>query len=284
MPTAATASLSSGPAKLLARADGHIAYSDAGSGPLIVMVPGLGDLKEEYRFLTPLLAEAGYRAVAMDLRGHGDSSAGRWRDYSSSATGSDIVALVRALGGPATVIGTSMGAGAAAWAAAEAPDLINRIVLVGPFVRDIPPASFKERLLMALVKRIFVGPWAPSLWATYYRSLYPTAKPADFDAYVAALKANLSEPGRMDAVNGMLRAHKADVESRLNEIRAQALVVMGTKDPDFPDPASEATTVARLTRGTSVMIDGAGHYPHAEMPDATAKAILAFLGNAGTPA
>jgi len=173
-----------------------------------------------------------------------------------------------------------MGAGAAAWAAAEAPEQIASIVLVGPFVRDIPPASLKDRMMMALAKVLFVGPWAQAAWGAYYASLYPTSKPADLASYVAALKANLAEPGRLAALNGMLRAAKDDVSTRLHAIRARSLVIMGTKDPDFSDPAAEAATVARLTNGQSVMVPGAGHYPHAEMPEMTADAIVAFL-NAG---
>jgi pimeloyl-ACP methyl ester carboxylesterase len=107
-------------ALILHHSGGKLAYTDAGQGPLVVMVPGLGDLKEEYRFLVPEVLAAGYRVVTMDIRGHGNSSVG-WPDYSSAALGSDVVALVRHLGaGPAAVIGTSMGAGAAAWAAADA--------------------------------------------------------------------------------------------------------------------------------------------------------------------
>jgi len=93
-----------------------IAYTDQGSGPLILMVPGLGDLKEEYPFLVPKLLAAGYRAATMDLRGHGNSSIG-WTDYTNAALGGDVVALLEHLKvTSATVIGTSMGAGAAAWA------------------------------------------------------------------------------------------------------------------------------------------------------------------------
>ena len=79
-----------------------------GSGPLVVMAPGFGDLKEEYRFLAPAVVAAGYRAVTMDLRGHGHSSTG-WADHSCAALGSDMLALVRHLdAGPAILIGTSM--------------------------------------------------------------------------------------------------------------------------------------------------------------------------------
>jgi pimeloyl-ACP methyl ester carboxylesterase len=262
----------------LSRPEGRIAYTDEGSGSLVVMVPGLGDLKEEYRVLALHLVAAGYRAVAIDIRGHGESST-KWSDYSSSAVGSDIVALLKELNaGPATLIGTSMGAGAAAWAAAEAPEAVNRLVLVGPFVREVPMAWWKKALFRVIMNTAFVGPWGPSAWGMYYASLYPTAKPADFEAYKRHLVANLKEPGRLAALQEMLAASKSDVEQRLNEVRAPTLVVMGAKDPDFDDPRIEADTVARLLKGRAVMIEGAGHYPHAEMPDTTAPAILDFLG------
>src|SRR6185436_5471184 len=103
--------------------------------------------------------------VTMDIRGHGESSTG-WPDHTSSALGSDVVALVDHLGGgPATLIGTSMGAAAAAWAAAEAPSKIAGIVLVGPFVRDIAPSSWLAGAFQKLIIRTaFVGPWAEAAW------------------------------------------------------------------------------------------------------------------------
>ncbi len=266
------------PEFFLDRPEGRIAYSDEGSGPLVVMVPGLGDLKEEYRFLAPAVAAAGYRVVTMDLRGHGRSSVG-WTDYTSAALGSDIVALLdRLAAGPAILVGTSMGAAAAAWAAAEAPAEVGGLVLIGPFVRDTLPQSRLQGLLMKLmIKAAFAGPWARAAWGRYYDSLYQTRKPDDFAAYRAALMANLGEPGRLAATRAMMNASKADVAARLHEVRAPTLVVMGSKDPDFPDASAEAGTVAELLGGTIAMVEGAGHYPHAEMPEATAPAVLAFL-------
>ncbi|OUC04926.1 hypothetical protein RY27_30400, partial [Litorilinea aerophila] len=119
-------------------ADGFLAYDDQGEGPLVVCVPSMGDLRAEYRYLVPQLVDAGYRVVTLDVRGHGESSVG-WTDYSVAGVGSDLVALLRALdGGPAVLVGTSMAAGAAVWAAAEAPELVAGLVLVGPFVRGEP--------------------------------------------------------------------------------------------------------------------------------------------------
>jgi pimeloyl-ACP methyl ester carboxylesterase len=59
--------------------EGTIAYDDRGSGPLVIMVPSLGDLRQEYRFLAAPVLAAGYRVVTVDLRGHGASSTG-WPD------------------------------------------------------------------------------------------------------------------------------------------------------------------------------------------------------------
>jgi len=263
--------------------EGRIAYEDRGpaDGPPVVLVPGLGDLRAEYRLLAPRLNAAGYRTLAMDLRGHGGSSA-QWADYSASAIGRDVVALLRSLeASPAFLVGTSMGAGAVAWAAAEAPELVRGLVLIGPFVRDTRPMG---ALFRALLRLLFARPWGPAAWARYYATLYPTARPEDFEAYAAGLRANLREPGRLEAVLEMMLASKADVEARLGGVRAPALVVMGSRDPDFGQggPEAEARLVAERLGGSVRMIDGAGHYPHVEFPQETGAAIEAFLGS-GSP-
>jgi pimeloyl-ACP methyl ester carboxylesterase len=231
----------------------------------------MGDLRAEYRFLLPRLAAAGYRAVSLDVRGHGQSSP-RWPDYSVGAIGADLVEVIRSLGGPAVIMGTSMAAGAAVWAAAEAPERVRGLLLIGPFVRG--GGGWANRLLFsALAAR----PWGPALWQRYYTSLYPTCKPADFAAYSAALRANLGEAGRLEALREMLTASKAASEQRLGRVKAPVRVLMGSKDPDFKDPAAEAEWVAQALRGSRAMIAGAGHYPHAEMPEITAPLVLSFL-------
>jgi pimeloyl-ACP methyl ester carboxylesterase len=81
----------------------------------------------------------------------------------------------------------------------------------------------------------------------------------------------------MAATKAMMAAPKADVEGRLSEVRARTLVVMGSKDPDFADPVREATEVAARLDGRVAIIEGAGHYPHAEMPEVVSPLILEFL-------
>jgi pimeloyl-ACP methyl ester carboxylesterase len=279
-PTQGTNTMSATPARFLELPEGRLAYDDRGSGPLVVMVPGIGDVRGEYRLLAPKIAAAGYRVVTMDLRGHGQSSTG-FSDHRASAIGGDVVALVRALNaGPATLVGASMGAAAVAWAAAEAPDAVSGVVAIGPFVRDIPPKSaFAGWAQKAAIKLAFSGPWSVWAWGKFYGSLHGR-KPADYDSYAAALTKSMAEPGRMAALRAMLVASKADVEARLHEVRAPSLTIMGTVDPDFADPKVEADTVARLLRGRAVMVDGAGHYPHVEQPELVGDAILGFMRGA----
>jgi len=65
----------------------------------------------------------------------------------------------------------------------------------------------------------------------------------------------------------------------LPSVHAPALVIMGSKDPDFPDPAAEARFTADQLGGPAevLMIEGAGHYPQAEAVDEVAPAVAAFL-------
>lgn len=258
--------------KYLDHQNGQIAYDVEGNGPLVVCVPSLGDLRGEYRFLRPPLVEAGFRVATMDVRGHGETST-KWDDFSVADVGGDILALIRELkAGPAAVVGTSMGGGAAIWAAVEAPELIRGIILVDPFVDG--EGNFFLKLLSSI---LFARPWGPSMWLKYYATLYPTRKPVDFDEYATALYANLKERGRMEAVRQMLYASKKASGDRMSQVHQPALVLMGSKDPDFKNPEAEAKRVAEALRGKYVMIENAGHYPHAEMPEMTAPVMLSFI-------
>lgn len=258
--------------KYISNQNGQIAYDDQGSGPIVLCIPSMGDLRAEYRYLAPRLVSAGFRVVTMDVRGHGESSA-RWSDYSVAGVGADICALMDALGGePAFLVGTSMAAGAAVWAAAEKPRTVRGLVLIGPFVRG--ETSWQNRLLYRL---LFARPWGPALWLKYYASLYPSRKPADFNRHTASLRTNLTEKGRMEALYQMMIASKSASEERLSKVDQPVLVLMGSKDPDFKDPQAEAQWVAGQLNGNCHIIPGAGHYPHAEMPDLTGPLIQNFL-------
>jgi pimeloyl-ACP methyl ester carboxylesterase len=115
------------------------------------------------------------------------------------------------------------------------------------------------------------------MWLKYYSALYPTRKPADFAEYLAALYTNLKERGRLEATIQMFNASKQASGERIPLVDKPALVLMGSKDLDFKDPQGEANRVADALHGQCAIIENAGHYPHAEMPEVTAPLILNFL-------
>lgn len=264
-------------------AGGRIAYEVTGEGPLIVMAPGLGDLRGAYRFLAPRLVRAGYRVATADLRGHGESSTG-WPSYTRTDTAGDLLALIRRLGGPAVLVGASFSGGAAAIAAAREPELVRAVVQIGPGTRapKLKPGALTLRFVtgMTLIGAALLLR-SPAIWDGYLRYAYPKVRPADFADHRRAVRANLREPGRMAAAAAMGMSSPADAEARLPEVRCPALVVMGTQDPDFPDPRAEAEAIAAAMPagiGTVTMVEGGGHYPHAQFPEQVAAAVLAFLG------
>ena len=94
------------------RPEGRIAYDVQGTGPVVVLVPGMGDLRAAYRYLVPELIAAGYTVATTDLRGHGDSDT-TFSSYGDPETAADIEALIDELGGKAIIGGNSLAAGAA---------------------------------------------------------------------------------------------------------------------------------------------------------------------------
>jgi pimeloyl-ACP methyl ester carboxylesterase len=261
----------------LQRPEGRLAYEVIGSsGPWVVCVPGMGELRQSYRLLAPLLVEAGYRVVTLDLRGHGDSDA-TFSSYDDVALAGDLVALLGELGEPAFLVGNSMAAGAAVIAAAEAPDQVSGLALLGPFVRN-PPGGAVAKLLF---KALMVKPWGPSAFLAYYPQWLPGTKPPGYDEHRALVRENLRRPGHWPAFVQTTRTTHAPAEQRLGQVRAPAVVVMGAADVDWKDPAGEAAWISEQLDAEVVMVPGVGHYPQVQAPELTASAITRLVDKVG---
>lgn len=262
---------------------GRIAYDVSGQGPLVVLAHGMGDRRQAYRFLAPLLIVAGYRVATADLRGHGESSMG-WASITRTDVAGDLLALVRHLSGPAVIVGHSLAGGAATIAAAKEPTLIKAIVEINPFTKLqklevgalLRVGRYRKGLFLLMAIQMF---GSLGMWLRYLNAAYPT-KPADYDGYLAELRAKLSEPGRMAEFKKTWKTTPADAAAQLPNVRCPALVLMGDLDPDFADPKAEGEAViAAMPAGLGrvAMVSGAGHYPHAQSPDQVASLVIDFL-------
>jgi len=257
----------------LRRPEGTIAYDAAGVGPLVVMVPGMGDLRSGYRFLAPKIADAGFTAVTTDLRGHGESSP-TFSSYGDEDTAADIIALLEHLGRPAVLVGNSMAAAASIMVAARRPELVTGLVLLGPWARNPPNGTAAGRFFFRLM---LARPWTSVVWNAYLPTLYAGTKPVDFAEYRRRLIASLRRPGYARAFSLTSHTSHAPAEAALPEVTAPALVIMGEKDPDFPDPAAEAAWLAGMLGAETVMLPEVGHYPQSQAPTETAAAVIPFL-------
>ena len=256
----------------LARPEGRVGYDVEGDGPLVVLVPGMGDLRATYRFVAPALREAGYRVALTDLRGQGDSDT-TFPTYGDEETASDVIALVEELGGPAVIVGNSMGAGAGVIMAAERPELVSGLVLVGAFVRNA-----RVNAMQRLISRVAMAPlWAATVWKSYMPRLYAGKRPADFEAYRNQVVASLRRPGYAKAFSRITHTSHDPAEARLKDVSAATLVVMGDQDPDFRDPKAEAAWIAETLHGEAIIVPAAGHYPQSQQPEITINAVLGFL-------
>lgn len=263
---------------------GRIAYDVTGAGPLVVLSHGMGDTRTAYRFLVPRLVAAGYRVATPDLRGQGESSVG-FPAYTRTETAKDLLALIRHLGGPAVIVGHSYSGGAATIAAAREPGLVAAIVELDSFTRaqKISLGGFfrngRYRKGMSLLLRVGLLGSIPLL-VRYLDHAYPAVKPADWDQQLAAIRANLAEPGRMKVLQKMGTSAPTDAGAVLAQVRCPALIAVGDLDPDWADPKAEMDGVAAEMRAgvaTVTVIEGAGHYPHVQYPDRVADVILPFL-------
>jgi pimeloyl-ACP methyl ester carboxylesterase len=251
---------------------GAIACSDEGSGPLVVLSPGMGDLRSSYRYQVPALVGAGYRAVSVDLRGHGDSDT-TFTTYGDEPTSGDLVDVIKSFDSPAVIVGNSMSAGAAVIAAAHHPELVSGLVLIGPFVRDPKTSAFEKMMMSVMMSK----PLVVTSWNSYLPKLFAGQKPADFASYRRSVKEAMARPGYKEAFAATVKTSHQDAETVLPKVSAPTMVIMGEKDPDFPDPALEAQWIGEQLHARVEMIADAGHYPHSQQSEIVNALLLDFL-------
>jgi pimeloyl-ACP methyl ester carboxylesterase len=256
----------------LDRPEGRIAYDLQGSGPLVVLAPGMGELRSSYRFLAPELVAAGYTVATTDLRGHGDSDT-TFSSYGDVDTAGDLSALIEHLGEPAVIVGNSMSSAAGVIVAAEHPERVTGLVLVGPYVRN-PQVN---PVMMAVFTALMAPFWIATTWKAYMPTLYSGRKPVDFDSYRASVVASLRRPGYAQAFSLTTRTDHAPAEAVIPKVTAPTLVVMGERDPDFKDPVAEARWIGERLNAEVLMVPDSGHYPQSQQPELTSAAVVRFL-------
>lgn len=252
--------------------EGKISYDIQGSGPLIICVAGMGDLRSSYRYMTPGLVNAGYKVVQMDLRGHGESDT-TFDHYGDEETAKDLIAMIKYFKEPATIIGNSMGAGAGVIAAAKRPELIRSLVFISPFVREPKNAKYVKPIL-----NFFTLPlWAAGTFNMMLPLWFKGNKPADYEAYRKKLVSNIKRPGYTKAFSRTTRIVHTPSERVIHLVKAPTLTLVGEFDPDFSSPQAEMEWIRDTLNGKGALIKDASHYPQSQQPKKVLEYVLPFL-------
>lgn len=261
----------------LQRPEGRIAYDVRGTGPLVVCVAGMGDLRSTYREVGATLEAEGFRVATADLRGHGDSDRTFTR-HGDLETAGDLLALIEELGGPALVIGNSMAGSSAVVAAAQTPEAIAGMFLISPFLRNLQTDG-QARFGRLLYRVLFAPMWGRAAWVSYFRSTLNRGRQAPWlGEQAAAIDAWLRMPGALRSLRELMLQLDHSVVEPFSPAAAStpSVVVVGAVDPDYQDPAAELDHMADALGGRPVLVEEAAHYAHAQRPDVVLPELVAF--------
>jgi pimeloyl-ACP methyl ester carboxylesterase len=260
-------------------------FAEAGDGPAVVFLHGFPDTPHSWDRIATVVASTGYRAVRPWLRGYHPQTQVAGRGYDALTIAQDPVELLDALGAEnAVLVGHDWGAAITYAAASVAPARVRAIVAIA-----IPHPSLLPRDPGTLwAARHFAGfkmPWAEVMTRrndfAYLDTLYARWAPNWTgplrEASLSHVKECFREPASLKGAIDYYRAltPKAPRElARPPDVRA--LIVAGTED--IVRPGLFAETAQRMGPGSeSLIIDGAGHWPHRESEELFLERLLEFL-------
>jgi pimeloyl-ACP methyl ester carboxylesterase len=294
-------------------------FVQLGEGPAVIFCHGFPAIWSSWKVQMEAVASAGFSAIALDMRGYGGSSAPVEADeYTPYETVGDLVAVLDAAGVPtASVVGHDFGANVAWNAAMMRPDRFTSVC--GMSVQFRPPGgpSILDKLRAAGQNQFYwfdmIKAESDQLWAnaavTIPAVMYwtsgeapegsrwdpfkpsvgflrpaPAASQTIDAAYIADAVAAFTRTGFHGALNyyraiDLFTRHSAAFAGAT--IRQPSMFLAGTLDGfnlvAQPSPESVRTKLTDLRSFT--MLEGVGHWPQLEAPDATNAALLAFLQN-----
>jgi pimeloyl-ACP methyl ester carboxylesterase len=260
----------------------------AGTGPTVVLLPGLFGSAFGYRHLLALLPAAGYRAVVIEPLGIGGSPRPRGADYSLTAQAERIAAALDRLGDePAVVVGHSLGVSLALRLAAHHPDRVRAVIALdgGPAEAAATP-GFRRAMRYAPwikwlggVKRI-----RPKMRKDLLAASGDSAWVTDevMDGYTAAAAADID--GTLLAFLAMAESRERDrLAPRLADVRCPVRLVLGTAPHEGGVDAKQVRLMAeRLPDFAVDSIAGAGQYLFEEQPKAVAELIRRVMEERAT--
>lgn len=267
-----------------------------GEGALVLCLHGFPDNLHSFRYQLPALAEAGYRAISLSLRGYEPSSIPANGDYSVESIASDVIAVMDQLAcNKAHLIGHDWGAAVAYAVAAAAPERFESLITMavphpGRFAREglRIPKQLKNSWYMGFFNIPWLSDWVVArhdfafirkLWRDWSPRWTPDAPALD------GVIDGLSQPGVLSATLGYYRAALSlqaltmSAEDAHYPVPVPTLALTGERDGCIDSEVFERLMKPQdFPRGLAVeRVFKAGHFLHQEQPQRVNALILRWL-------
>ena len=268
----------------------HVAECGPEDGPLLLLLHGFPEFWYAWRQHMPLLAAAGYRVVAPDLRGYNLSDRPTdIADYGLEVLGRDVTGLIDAYGRDrAFVVGHDWG-GALTWRVAQAhPERVISAAAINCCHGDVLRRAALTRLSQARRSwyiLFFQLPWLADKWLAtdgferLSRVLVSTSARNTFSAEdLAAYRAAWGQPGAITAMLSWYRAalrHPAPKPER-ERIAAPFLLIWGDADHALGFELT-GPSLALCDDGHLERVVGASHWVHLEQVEQVCASLIAFF-------
>ena len=267
-----------------------------GDGPIVLCLHGFPDNAGSFRHQLPALAEAGYRAISLTLRGYEPGAIPADGDYTMETIATDILAVIESLDtGPVHLIGHDWGAAVAYVATSAAPERFKSLTVMavphaGRFARE--GLRIPKQLRLSWYMGFFNIPWLSDwvvqrqdyafirkLWRDWSPGWQP--EPGVLDSVIQTL----SQPGVRSAALGYYRAALSikallvSAEEAHYPVPVPTLALSGERDGCIATEVFEQLMVAQdFPKGlTFSRIAEAGHFLHQEQPEQVNREILDWL-------
>lgn len=240
--------------------------------PVVLLLHGLGANGSMWRLQFDDLIAAGYRPLAPDAPGFGNSPYDG-RGWNFRRVAADLAALLRELGtGPAHVVGLSMGGVIAQQFALDYPDLARKLILVSTFTM-LRPSNLSQWLyfFQRLVVVHLVGLEQQSKIVA--RRVFPAPEQESLREMAAAQIAR-ADPRAYRAA--MRHLGLFDSRRRLGEIRVPTLVISGERDSTV-SPTRQKMLAEGIPGARQVVLPGGGHAVAIDQAEAFNRVLLEFI-------
>ena len=271
----------------------RLAVDRAGEGPPVILLHGFPELAHSWRHQLPALADAGFEAIAPDLRGYGESDRpAAVEDYAIRALAGDVTGLIEALGhDSAHLVGHDWGGGLAWVTAALRPETVRSLsILNAPHpVASAESRRSPEQWQKSWYMLLFQFTGVAEAWlsaddfANLRKALYASAAPGaipkeDEDRYIASL-------AREGALTAALNYYRANMPPsallapppQLPAITVPTQIIWGTGDIYLGENLLESS-IAKVDGTPEVTrLEGVSHWVQQEAPDEVNAALVRFL-------